>query len=168
MTSRGAVPGSAVVKQEENISRETSQGLGKREEQHTGQLFPSMQHRSEKECFSNLLWHLWQSEEQHRYSSMPKWRDNSKRNHWTEYGNLSLQTRTSPLTFFELVWRRLEAMILLSVFPSIMWFFATNGSALQHQDTAQHRERITPAAVRAKQGSLQSQETNGLWTDHSG
>lgn len=49
MTSRGAVPGSAVVKQEENISREVSQGPRKREEQHTGPLFPSMQHRSEKE-----------------------------------------------------------------------------------------------------------------------
>lgn len=49
MTSRGAVPGSAVVKQEENISREVSQGPRKREEQHTGPLFPSMQRRSEKE-----------------------------------------------------------------------------------------------------------------------
>lgn len=49
MTSRGAVPGSTVVKQEENISREVSQGPCKREEQHTGPLFPSMQRRSEKE-----------------------------------------------------------------------------------------------------------------------
>lgn len=39
MTSRGAVPGSTVVKQGGNISGEVSKGLDKSGEQHTGQLF---------------------------------------------------------------------------------------------------------------------------------
>lgn len=47
MSSRGAVPGSAAVKQEGNISREVSEGPRKEKEHHVGQLFPSMQHRAE-------------------------------------------------------------------------------------------------------------------------
>lgn len=47
MSARGgSVPGNTAVKQEGNISREVSEGLGKEKEHSKGRLFPSMQHRT--------------------------------------------------------------------------------------------------------------------------
>lgn len=67
MTSRGAVPGSTAVKQEGNISGEVSQGPGKGEKQHTGRLFPSMQHRAEKRGLQN---DVPESPPSHRYHTV--------------------------------------------------------------------------------------------------
>lgn len=42
----GSVPGNTAVKQEGNISKEVSEGLGKEKEHSKGRLAPSMQHRT--------------------------------------------------------------------------------------------------------------------------